>query len=305
MSAAEAMLSQQIRLHALLANGGEHARAAVRTGTITSYDRVNYAVKVMLEPEGIETGWLPLGAEHASNGAGILSGPMTGDQVVLGHVLNDPETMVVLTRAYSDVDRPPKGPAGVGPPAGAVWMYDSSGTSVRLTGGGKLAADAPSTVASGPVHSEQLVTSGAAPSGVITTSTGAVVHYQHGAVTVGAGSSINPAFFTAAAARILAAETCAEVSAYEAEALASVTQLQGDMGSALSVLGPVVALSKLNISDLPSVITFLTQFVSVVLGPQVAAEVALTAQLAELATKIPQITAAAVTAAERCVPAIP
>jgi len=52
-----------------------------RLGVITSYDPDHYAVKVELQPEGTETGWLPLGTLWSGNGWGMFCAPNIGDQV--------------------------------------------------------------------------------------------------------------------------------------------------------------------------------------------------------------------------------
>lgn len=54
-----------------------------KLGTVTSYDPDGYAVKVMLQPEGTETGWLPISGGMAGAGFGVYYGPSNGDQAIV------------------------------------------------------------------------------------------------------------------------------------------------------------------------------------------------------------------------------
>ena len=44
-------------------------------GYITSLDKDTYTAKVMLEPAGVETGWIPIGTVYAGNSYGIAALP--------------------------------------------------------------------------------------------------------------------------------------------------------------------------------------------------------------------------------------
>ena len=50
-------------------------KARPRRGTVTAYDPSKYAVKVRIQPEGFETGFIQIGAEWAGNGWGVFYGP--------------------------------------------------------------------------------------------------------------------------------------------------------------------------------------------------------------------------------------
>ena len=108
-------------------------------GSVTAYNPKTHAVKVILHPTGIESGWIPLGTQHATNNGGVAVGPkvgsadaLDGDQVLVAFMGNDPNSPVVTQRFYSDSDPPPL----VQP--GEVVVQHSSGTRVFLDQDGQL-----------------------------------------------------------------------------------------------------------------------------------------------------------------------
>lgn len=108
-----------------------------RFGTVTSYDPDAYAVKVMLQPEGYETGWAKLATPEAGNGFGTFLPPEPGDQVWVGFENGDVASPVVLGAFYSDEDRPVV--EGIGScPAGEKWFVHRSGSRLRFLGDGTV-----------------------------------------------------------------------------------------------------------------------------------------------------------------------
>lgn len=101
--------------------------AQTRLGIISSFDPDNYAVKVKLQPEGTETGWLPLSSPWVGNGWGLFAPPAMGDQVVVHAQEGEGETRIACDRLYSDEDRPLKVDAG------EFWLVHQSGMKIRLT----------------------------------------------------------------------------------------------------------------------------------------------------------------------------
>ena len=291
---------------AMAANADTAARAAVaapRIGVVDGYDPSTYSIKVRLQPEDTLTGWLPLKAVVAGNGWGVTAPPMQGAQVEVTFEGGDVQLGRVQGAYFSDEDRPPQGPGGSGPSPGAIWHYDSAGASLRLPNTGKVAADGAVGV-SGPVHSTAIVTSAAAPSTVITTSTGDVLHVQDGVVSVAAGASINPAWFAAALARMQAAETCDELQEHITQAFGSVAQLQGQMTAQLAALQPFLARVKPP-TDLPSLLSWVGNLISALVGPQAAAFAKLTAQEAALATQAASLTSSVGALEHQCSVTLP
>lgn len=101
--------------------------ATTRLGTISSYNPDNYTVKVKLQPEGTETGWLPLTSPWVGNGWGMFAPPAMGDQVEVAFDGGDAEVGLANNRLYSDADRPLRVEAG------ECWLVHQSGMKIRLT----------------------------------------------------------------------------------------------------------------------------------------------------------------------------
>lgn len=114
-----------------LAVSGQRA-VGVRLGEVTSVDPNRHAAKVMLQPEGVLTGWLPVPSQWIGNGWGLAAPPSVGDQVVVAFQEADNDHGVVLGRAYSDAQQPPAAPAG------EWWLVHQSGSTIRLLNSGSV-----------------------------------------------------------------------------------------------------------------------------------------------------------------------
>jgi phage baseplate assembly protein gpV len=124
------------------------ARHHERVGLVTSYDKTAHAAKVMLQPEGFETGWLPIHGHHVGNGWGMVVGLQIHDQVRVSFQEGDLETGAITARIHSDDDKPPQVESGemllkhqsgatikfandksltITDADGSTWSYDGSG----------------------------------------------------------------------------------------------------------------------------------------------------------------------------------
>lgn len=124
-----AQLLNSMRAQALLASG---ARASVRLGIVSSYDHVNYCAKVRLQPEDVETGWIPVVSPWAGNGWGMFAPPTPGDLVEVQFQEGSVEAGFVCQRFFNDSDRP------LDVPSGECWLIHKTGAFVKLTNDGKL-----------------------------------------------------------------------------------------------------------------------------------------------------------------------
>lgn len=120
----------------LAADRLQNSVAKPRLGTVSGYDPNTYMVKVQLQPEGVETGWLPLGSPFVGSGFGIAVGPAIGDQVEVQFPDGDLSSGVVSMRFYSDAARPPAVPSG------EVWIVHSSGSLLKLHNDGSIEINA-------------------------------------------------------------------------------------------------------------------------------------------------------------------
>jgi hypothetical protein len=57
--------------------------AQPRFGMVTSFDPSTYTARVLLQPEGVLSGWLPVLTAWAGNGWGLVCPPSPGQQVLV------------------------------------------------------------------------------------------------------------------------------------------------------------------------------------------------------------------------------
>ena len=105
----------------------------------TAYNPATHAVKGIIQPHGIESGWIPVAAIHVGKGFGILVGPRVGSADALdGQVfdihpdLGDPDTWVAHHRQFSAADQPPMVQSG------EMLLQHESGTRTFFDKDGQL-----------------------------------------------------------------------------------------------------------------------------------------------------------------------
>lgn len=104
--------------------------ARTRVGTVTSYDPNTYSAKVLLQPEGVEIGWLPITSAWCGNGWGLFSPPTSGDTVQLEFQEASMDAGLIVGRFYSDQARP------LPAPSGELWAVHKSGAQFKLLNSG-------------------------------------------------------------------------------------------------------------------------------------------------------------------------
>jgi phage baseplate assembly protein V len=115
-----------------------------RKGTISSYDKDSYSVKVLIQPEDLETGWIQLDAHGVGNGWGVVVGPQIGDEVEVSFDNGDPNLGCVTGRYFNDTNTPPPVPSG------ETWIVHSTGSVLKFNNDGTVTLSA---VAALGVHS--------------------------------------------------------------------------------------------------------------------------------------------------------
>lgn len=121
-------------------DGPANARTHPRWAHVTSYNEDTHAVKLRVQPEGTETGWVPLGAIAVGNGFGINAGAKAGDLVLLAYVDGDHDTPTIIGRFFNDKAKPPKvkgGEFAIWHESGTrhVFAKDGSHTATHARGG--------------------------------------------------------------------------------------------------------------------------------------------------------------------------
>lgn len=93
-----------------VAAGTANAMGQPGFALVSAVDPVNHAVKVVTQPSGIESGWLPYAALQVGS-LRISCPPDVGAHVVLQHIDGDAEHGVVACPIYDAVVMPPLSPA--------------------------------------------------------------------------------------------------------------------------------------------------------------------------------------------------
>ena len=121
---------ETVKLHAATQAG---ALGQPRHALVTSVDAVSHAVKVTIQPEGLESGWIPDGAIAAS-GLRIACPAEIGTQVLVVPVEGDAEHPVVVARLF-DVTLMPSSSPATGSPVqpGELGIFLDGGNYVHLT----------------------------------------------------------------------------------------------------------------------------------------------------------------------------
>src|SRR6202042_667734 len=87
--------SQFNRAHASLAQP--------RLGVIASSNSQTAMAKVLLQPEGVLTGWLPVLTQWVGSGWGMSCPPSPGDQVLIIPQEGDAQHGLIVGRLYSNL----------------------------------------------------------------------------------------------------------------------------------------------------------------------------------------------------------
>ncbi len=119
------------------------ARGQPRWGIVVSVDAVNHVARVMIQPEEVLSGWLPVSPLVGGGGWGVVALPQQGQQVVVIPDCGDAEHGIIIGGGFSDTDMAPSvksaftGDATPGQP-GELLLVSSGGAVVRLCLDGTL-----------------------------------------------------------------------------------------------------------------------------------------------------------------------
>lgn len=119
------------------AGGLDGQAGTLRFGLVSSFDPATYSAKIMIQPENVLSGWLPVLSHWAGNGWGLAAPLPPGTQVVVLAQEGDAEQGVIAGAVWSDVDKP------LGTPAGELWLRHQTGSFVKLLNDGSIEMQAP------------------------------------------------------------------------------------------------------------------------------------------------------------------
>ncbi|MFS2113634.1 phage baseplate assembly protein V [Herbaspirillum frisingense] len=121
-------LSNAILMQAHMAS---NTMAKPRKGIVSSYNANTHSVKVRIQPNDDETGWLSLAAAAVGNEWGVIFAPSIGDQVDVHFEEGNAESGFVCSRFFDDQDRP------MAVPSGEFWIVHKTGSYQKFTNDGK------------------------------------------------------------------------------------------------------------------------------------------------------------------------
>lgn len=106
-----------------------------RMAVVASSNALTASAKVLLQPEGVLTGWLPVLTQWAGAGWGMACPPSPGDQVLVIPQEGDAQHGLIVGRLYSNLVRPPQADPG------EITLSHQSGCSLRLLNSGIVAIE--------------------------------------------------------------------------------------------------------------------------------------------------------------------
>jgi phage baseplate assembly protein gpV len=107
-----------------------------RIGIVSSYDPNTYSAKVYIQPEGTESGWLPISTAWSGNGWGEYAPPTPGDIVEVDFQEGGKLAGIIGARHYGDVFVPLKVPSG------ERWTVHKSGSFLKFHNDGSIELNA-------------------------------------------------------------------------------------------------------------------------------------------------------------------
>ncbi|NHN93823.1 baseplate assembly protein [Acetobacter sicerae] len=113
-----------------------------RFGLVSAVDPVNHAVKVHLQPEDIESGWMPylVGARSGALRSG--SPPSMGQHVKVTPIEGDPEHLVASADIHDDIVQAPTSPVTGKPAQPGEWLVRAGCGAPPTTTDGRSSGEA-------------------------------------------------------------------------------------------------------------------------------------------------------------------
>jgi phage gp45-like len=122
-------LSNAIKSHAASL---DQSSGQIKFGTVTSVNSQNATARVLIQPDGVLSGWLPVLSQWVGSGWGMVCPPTPGDQVLLVPQEGDVEQGIIIGRSFSNKQMPPVAPGG------EFWLMHQSGSFLKLCNDGTI-----------------------------------------------------------------------------------------------------------------------------------------------------------------------
>jgi phage baseplate assembly protein gpV len=122
-------LSNAIKSHAASL---DQSTGQIKFGTVTSVNSQNATARVIIQPDGVLSGWLPVLSQWVGSGWGMVCPPSPGDQVLFVPQEGDVEQGIIIGRSFSNKQMPPVVPDG------EFWLMHQSGSFLKLCNDGTI-----------------------------------------------------------------------------------------------------------------------------------------------------------------------
>jgi phage baseplate assembly protein V len=133
MSADQLLNALKLHMASMDAQAGQ-----ARMGVVQSYDPNSGTAKVLIQPEGVLTSWLPVLSQSVGAGWGVHTPLAGGEQVLVLPMEGDADNGVIVGRAWSDQMQPPQNPFGGTLGAAQILLLDKSGSALLLDATGNI-----------------------------------------------------------------------------------------------------------------------------------------------------------------------
>ncbi|GAB0115313.1 phage baseplate assembly protein V [Acidisoma sp. C75] len=110
--------------------------AQLRCGVVQSFNQDTYCATVMLQPENVLSGWLPVSTAWSGAGWGLVAPISPGQQVIILAQEGQAEHGIILGSLFSLANRPPATPVG------ELWLVHQSGSYLKLHNDGTIEGNA-------------------------------------------------------------------------------------------------------------------------------------------------------------------
>lgn len=122
-------LSNAIRAHAA---NLDQAAGQMKFGIVASVNSKTRLARVLLQPEGVLSGWLPILSHWIGSGWGMITPLAPGDQVLVLPQDGDIEQGIIIGATFSSAQPPADAPAG------EFWLVHKTGSCLKLCNDGTI-----------------------------------------------------------------------------------------------------------------------------------------------------------------------
>ena len=109
---------------------------AKRYGNIEVYDPKKHAARVIIQPEGVLSNWIPVSSEWIGNGYGVLAPLGKGDQVEIHWPEGGINEASITRRLYDQRNPPPQQAQNA--QQGEYYIVDKAGSVLAMTQNGTM-----------------------------------------------------------------------------------------------------------------------------------------------------------------------